>query len=662
MDKIDRIKELVSQLNKYRKQYYVEDNPKISDPEYDALFDELVKLEKETGFVLSNSPTITVGYTVETKLKKIVHPISLLSLNKTKSADEVKSFIGNKETLLMLKYDGLTVELDYNNGELIEASTRGDGHEGEIITHNAKVFKNVPLHISDKGFKRITGEAIIHRNDFNKINENLTDEEKKKLPSGKYKTPRNLVAGSVRQLDSKICAERNVYFYPWDIIEGYDSNSRKFELENMTELGFEKPEFVFFSAYDSNMPVQMAIDGLQAYAINHNIPIDGIVARYNNIEYSHSLGVTSHHPLDGLAFKFEDEFGMTVLEDVEWSMGRTGILTPVAIVDPVELDGTTVSRASLHNISIIENLELGLQDELKIIKSNMIIPQITYNYTRSNNLIIPDSCPECGGKTEIRQENDSKILVCTNPKCSGKLLSRFSHFVSKPAMNIDGLSEASLEKFINNGWLKTFADIYHLDEHKSEIINMDGFGKKSYDKMWTAITNSREVNLSNFLVSLGVSNLGKTASKTISKYFNGDWQKFILSFPHNFDWTTLDDFGDVISNSLNNYFFDLNNRDEWKSLLDEVTFIKLQQTVGTDNTTTDNPFTGKTVVATGSLKNFSRESIQAKIESLGAKAGNSVSKKTDYVLVGENAGSKLQKAKELNVNIITEEEFLKMIG
>lgn len=655
MDKISRINESVSQLNTYCNEYYNKNDPSVTDKQYDDLLDELSILEQETGFILSDSPTQQVGYTVMDKLPKVTHSYPLLSLGKTTDINEFANFTKGKDADLMLKMDGLTGELIFENGTLVSGSTRGDGEEGSLITANIKTFKNVPLHIPYYDHLKITGEMYIHINDFNEINSNLPEEEK-------YKTPRNLASGSVQLLDSSECAKRNIYFCAFNVIEGMESiNSLNQRLNNIRDLGFETVHRYTYTASDIKNIVEM-IESLREYSIIHYLPIDGTVIMHDDIKYGNSLGRVGHHYKNGYAFKWEQESVETTLKDVEWSMGKTNALTPVGIFNTVQLDNTDVSRASLHNVSIVKGLQLGIGDKISVIKANQIIPQIVSNDTKSNNLIIPDTCPYCGSKTEIRKDNDSEVLVCTNVNCSGKRLGRFVNFVGKSGLNIDGLSEASLEKFIDKGWIKTFADIYHLDDHKAEIINMDGFGKKSYDKMWLAITNSREVKLSNFLVGLSVSNLGKTASKTISKYFDGDWQKFLLSFPHNFDWTSLDDFGDVIAKSLTDYFCDINNMEEWKSLLDEVTFIKPEQTFSTDNATVIiNPFIGKSIVVTGSLNNFTRETIQAKIESLGAKAGNSVSKKTDYVLVGENAGSKFSKAKELNVKIITEKEFIEMI-
>lgn len=657
MDKINRIKELVLQLNTYRNEYYNNNDPSISDKQYDDLFDKLSVLEQQTGFVLSNSPTQTVGYTVIDKLPKVIHTYPLLSLGKTTDINEFSDFTKGKDADLMLKMDGLTGELIYENGLLISGSTRGDGEEGSLITENVKAFMNVPLKISYKGHLKVTGEMYIHKNDFDEINSKLPEEEK-------YKTPRNLASGSVQLLDSRECAKRKIYFCAFNVIEGMDDeNSLNFRLNNLRDLGFEIVKRYTYTKSDKPKIAEM-VQSLREYAITHYLPIDGTVMMHDDIKYGNSLGRVGHHYKNGYAYKWEQESAETTLKDVKWSMGKTNALTPVGIFDTVQLDNTDVSRASLHNVSIVKGLQLGIGDKISIIKANQIIPQIVSNSTNSNNLVIPDTCPYCGSKTEIKKDNNSEVLICTNANCSGKRLGKFVNFVGKSGLNIDGLSEASLEKFIDKGWIKTFADIYHLDEHKLEIINMDGFGKKSYAKMWTAIQNSRNVKLSNFLVSLGIPNVGKTASKTISKYFNSDWQKFILSFTNNFDWTTLDDFGDVIANSLTNYFCNSNNREEWKSLLDEVTFIKPEQTIGTDNATVSTtPFTGKKIYATGTFANYKKDQLKELIEGMGAEFTSGYAKSLDYLIVGSLKGSgKVDKALKDGIPVLQEDEFINMIN
>lgn len=668
-EKVKRIHELVKQLNEYRDAYYNRAESLVVDSEYDRLFDELKALEADTGVVLMNSPTSTVGYDVKSKLEKISHDIPLLSLDKTKDVDELVKFMGNHKCLLMYKYDGLTVELIYNNGKLIQASTRGDGYTGEDITHNAKTFKNIPLTIPYNGFLRVVGEAIIHKHDFQKINDNLPAGEKP------YANARNLAAGSVRQLDSAVCDTRNIHFMLWDVLEGLDdlptlddlfpaSDSRMTKFFACERLGFELPYACRFEQESSAFIIQDAIEHMRDQAIEKGIPIDGMVMKYDSISYSKQKGGTSHHNNDGIAFKFEDETAETVLREIEWSMGRTGQLTPVAIFDPIELDGTIVTRASVHNLSYIKDYDLNIGDKLKVYKANMIIPQILENISATergtkHGVQYPDACPVCGGSIRVEQVNDTESVYCDNPKCNGKKLGKFSHYVSKPAMNIDGLSEATLEKFINNEWLTDFTDLYHLNRYDKEIMRMEGFGKRSYDKLMTAIEASKSTTLARLLISLGIPYIGKTASKAISNYCDGDPYKFIELINDDFNWMQLEDFGEVMSASLKDWFSDDDNFKLYHCIVGHLN-IQIEKAIATP--VADNPFNGKTVVATGSLQNFTRDGIGKKLEELGAKVGSSVSKKTDYVIAGEKAGSKLTKAKELGVPVLTETEFMAMIG
>lgn len=672
-EKVKRIHELVKQLNEYRDAYYNRAESLVVDSEFDRLFDELKALETDTGVVLMNSPTSTVGYDVKSKLEKVSHDIPLLSLDKTKDVDELVKFMGNHKCLLMYKYDGLTVELIYNDGKLIQASTRGDGYTGEDITHNAKTFKNIPLTIPYNGFLRVVGEAIIHKHDFQKINDNLPTGEKP------YANARNLAAGSVRQLDSAVCDTRNIHFMLWDVLEGLDdlptlddlspvSDSRRTKFFACEKLGFELPYICYFeqnsSANNCSFIIQDAIEHMRNQAIEKGIPIDGMVMKYDSISYSKQKGGTSHHNNDGIAFKFEDETAETVLREIEWSMGRTGQLTPVAIFDPIELDGTIVTRASVHNLSYIKDYDLNIGDKLKVYKANMIIPQILENISATergtkHGVQYPDACPVCGGSIRVEQVNDTESVYCDNPKCNGKKLGKFSHYVSKPAMNIDGLSEATLEKFINNGWLTDFTDLYHLNRYDKEIMRMEGFGKRSYDKLMTAIEASKSTTLTRLLISLGIPYIGKTASKAISNYCAGDPYKFIELINDDFNWMQLEDFGEVMSASLKDWFSDDDNFKLYHCIVGHLN-IQIEKVITTP--VADNPFNGKTVVATGSLQNFTRDGIGKKLEELGAKVGSSVSKKTDYVIAGEKAGSKLTKAKELGVPVLTETEFMAMIG
>lgn len=671
MENIQLIKKLTNKLNEACNAYYNLSKPIMTDKQYDKLFDKLKQLEIENNYILSNSPTQRAGYEVKSKLEKFTHKTPLRSLDKTKDIKELKSFINNKisDSLAMLKKDGLTVELEYNNGKFISASTRGNGEIGENITHNAKTFKNIPLEIQPKSKIRLVGEAIILKNDFEEINSKLSDEEK-------YKTPRNLTSGSVRQLDSKICKERGIYFYAFGLLEiedisiDTDFKPEQINLDFKTEqldllklCGFEVVKYAYIDKNINEKELQEKINQLKEYADKNYFPIDGIVVQYNNLEYGESLGSTSHHPLHSLAFKFKDEAEETILKEIEWSIGRTGVITPVAIFNPVEIDGTEVTRASLHNLSIIEDLELGMGDNITVIKCNMIIPQIEENLTRSNNIIIPDKCPNCGCKTEIKQIKDSKVLICTNDACSAKTLKKFCHFVSRDAMNIEGLSEATLDKFIDLGYLNVFSDIYKLQEHKQEIVKLDGFGLKSYNNLIQAIEKSKEVELFSFIYSLGINQVGLSGAKLLAKKFDNDIVKLInLILTTNSFKTKLlqiEGFGDIIVNLICNYFSNKDNLVELRKLINIVKFKENKNT--SDNT---DKLKDKILVITGDLKfHTNRKEIQQKIENLGGKVASSVSNKTTFLINNDSKSnsSKNKTAKELGVKIITEEEFLDMI-
>ena len=649
MDKIKRIKELVVQLNTYRNAYYNNSESQISDYEYDNLFDELKSLEDETGVVMSNSPTQTVGYEVKSKLEKVKHSHPMLSLDKTKDVNDLIAFSSGRDCIVSLKLDGLTILNTYNNSTLVQAETRGNGEEGEIVTHNVKVFDNLPNNIPyDRKFE-IEGEAIITQPDFEKINVN-----------GEYKNSRNLASGSVRQLDSNVTKDRHVRFVAWKIPFGVTAYSIGFDIT--TRYGFE---VVPYEKYNSSKDdIHVIIEKLKTVANEKGYPIDGLVITYDNVEYGKSLGMTGHHPKHSLAFKFYDEEVTTTLRDVEWTMGKTGILTPTAVFEPVEIEGTTVERASLHNISVMKSLYSdqwyeGLQ--LDIYKANQIIPQVKRAYDPncicSRRLFIPEKCPICGGKTSIIKENSSEVLVCCNSECKGKLLGKLSHFVSKNAANIDGLSEQTLEKLIELGWLNSFKDIYRLSEHKDEMSKLDGFGKRSVEKLLDAIEKSRSITLDRFIYALCIPLIGRSASKTIAKYFNYDfkeWYQIGVSQP--FRYTLLDDFGETMQNSIHNFAV---NMDMIADLADEFTFEKIEEkSSGVD-------LSGKVFVITGSLVHYkNRDELVGVIESLGAKVSGSVSAKTSYLINNDvtSTSGKNSKAKQLGIPIISEEDFLKMIG
>lgn len=653
MNKIDRIKELVELLNYYRDQYYNNSKSEISDFEYDKLFDELSALEKETGFILAGSPTQTVGYEVKSELTKVKHNHPMLSLDKTKDVDDVIKFLDGKYGVVMAKMDGLTCSLRYLNGELVSAETRGDGEIGEDILHCAKTIKNIPLKFDCKDEVIIDGEVIITYDDFEKINSELPDDQK-------YKHPRNLASGSIRQLDSNVAAKRNMKFVAWKFIKGSNNNSFTQRWQYMIQLGFDVAPILTLPPiwYDNSEQIKIAIEQIKSWANDDQYPIDGCVFGYDDIAYGDSLGATGHHLRSQIAYKFYDELYETRLLDIEWTMGKTNVLTPTAIFETVNIDGTEVSKASLHNISIIKSLGLTNNCTVRVYKANQIIPQIDSCENNGNGEIeFPDVCPVCGGQTVIVQENESEVLVCTNPNCSGKLLGRLKFFVSKPAMNIDGLSEATLDFLISKGWVTDFKDIYHLVQYAPEWQKCEGFGKKSVEKILDAIEQSRNVKLENFIVALSIDGIGKAASKTIANYFNNDfkvWYQEGVSQP--FRYILLDDFGEVMCNNM--HCFCAENMEMIADLADEMNFIVPEKTE-----VVSNPFMDKTLCVTGKLNRFTRDSINEKIVSLGAKVSGSVSSKTDFLITNEASGSsKYKKAQELNIPIITEDEFLNMIG
>ena len=655
---------MVTQLNTYRNAYYNNSESQISDYEYDNLFDELKQLEDETGVIMSNSPTQTVGYEVKSKLEKVKHSHPMLSLDKTKDVNDLIAFSNGRDCIVSLKLDGLTILNTYNNSELIQSETRGNGEEGEIVTHNARVFDNLPSSIPyDRKFE-IEGEAIITQSDFEKINVN-----------GEYKNSRNLASGSVRQLDSNVTKDRHVRFVAWKIPFGVTAYSIGFDIA--ARYGFE---VVPYEKYNSSKDdINEIIERLRTVASEKGYPIDGLVITYDNIEYGKSLGMTGHHPKHSLAFKFYDEEVTTTLRDIEWSMGKTGILTPTAIFNTVEIDGTSVERASLHNISVMKELGVCARyQEVNVYKANQIIPQIasaeklpfeigTYDELIFNNgirkayegkfqLFIPEKCPICEGKTSIIKENSSEVLVCGNSECKGKLLGKLSHFVSKNAVNIDGLSEQTLEKLIELGWLNSFKDIYRLSEHKDEMSKLDGFGKRSVEKLLNAIEKSRNITLDRFIYALCIPLIGRSASKDIAKFFNNDYEKF-RKYGITTHYTQIDGFGETMNDSLHQWLRE--NHLMMELLASEFTFEKVEEKSGGVD------LSGKTFVITGSLVHYkNRDELVEVIESLGAKVSGSVSAKTSYLINNDVASTsgKNKKAKDLGIPIISEEDFLKMIG
>ena len=645
MDKSRRIKELVEILNKASKAYYQDAKEIMTNFEYDQLYDELVSLEKETGIVLANSPTVNVGYEVLSELPKEKHASPMLSLDKTKEVDELVSFVGDKEAVLSWKLDGLTIVLTYNNGTLEKAVTRGNGTVGEVVTANAKTFKNVPVSIPYKGRLVLRGEAVIKYSDFEEINKTIEDAD------SKYKNPRNLCSGSVRQLDSSVTADRNVRFIAFALIESDDdfTNSVNEQLNWLDEQGFETVERKMSNASNMQENVDYFAEAIKTY----DYPSDGLVLVFDDIEYGLSLGTTAKFPRNGIAFKWQDEIASTKLKYIEWSASRTGLINPVAVFDPVELEGTTVSRASVHNVSIVEELELGMGDEIEVYKANMIIPQIAENKTKSGTIEIPEVCPVCGEKTEIKNELGVKTLHCVNPNCPAKNIKKFTLFVTRNALNIEGLSEETLEKFVDAGFIHEFADIYHLDKYKEEIVTMEGFGEKSYDNIIASIEASRKAEPAAVLYGLGIPHIGVSNAKMLCKAFDQDLDKVRNATVD--DLVVIDGMAEKRAVPFVEYFQNKENSDALDRLLDELEIIK-PEVSGEQN------MDGLSFVITGSLDSFeNRDALKRYIEDRGGSAKGTVSKATNYLINNDinSNSSKNKKAKELGIEIITEEEVLK---
>jgi DNA ligase (NAD+) len=659
----ERVRALTEQLNTYRNEYYNLAAPSVSDEVYDRLFDELATLEQKTGIIMANSPTQTVGFTAVSSLEKTTHLIPLLSLDKTKSIDELMKISGGRELLLMLKLDGLTVKLTYEHGELIEAATRGDGEEGEIITHNARTFKGVPLRIPYGNRLVVSGEAFIHKKDFEALQGDLTDSTGKP-----YRNARNLAAGSVRLLDGSVCTERRISFIPFNVLEGFEEipeaqNSKNEKLYLLHPLGFALcNSYLTIGAYTKDGIMAM-IQNLQQEASEQDIPIDGIVATFDDITYSKSCGRTGHHYKDGIAFKFADDLYESVLRSIEWTPSRTGEISPVAIFDTVEIDGCEVSRASLHNPSFIKGMELMPGCRILVSKRNMIIPQVEENLDRGGfdaDILFPKTCPCCGELTRIHAGNGAtETLCCDNPYCETRRLRQFVHFVSKKAMDIEGLSEATLEKLIGKGWIHSFMDIYRLDEHREELVVMDGFGEKSWQRLWDAIQRSRNTTFERYLISMDIPMIGNTASRELCLAFHGSLSEFEAAVDAGYDFTLLDDFGDTLHSNIHNWFRDEENRFLWEEL---QTMMNIEKKETMMNSPVSGVFAGKTIVVTGKVEPYTRDGINAKIASLGAYPGSAVSKNTDYLICGEKAGSKLQKAQSLGVTVLSPAEFFEMAG
>ena len=651
MNETERMKELVKKLNEAAKAYYQEDREIMSNLEYDTLYDELQVLEEKTGVTLAGSPTTKVGYEAMDELPKEAHESPMLSLDKTKDVEVLRSFIGDHKTLLSWKMDGLTVVLTYRGGTLAKAVTRGNGVIGEVVTNNAKVFENIPLKIPYQGELVLRGEAIIRYSDFEKINEQIEDVD------AKYKNPRNLCSGSVRQLNSEITAQRQVHFYAFSLVkaDGIDfKNSRKEQFEWLKTQGFEVVEYHEVTKETLPETVKMYSEAIA----ENDTPSDGLVLLYDDIAYGQSLGRTAKFPRDSIAFKWADEIQETKLLYIEWSASRTGLINPVAVFEPVELEGTTVSRASVHNISIMEGLELGAGDRITVYKANMIIPQIADNLTRSGVRDIPEACPVCGGQTEVRQLNDVKSLYCTNPDCQAKKIKSFTLFTSRDALNIAGLSEATLEKFIGVGMIHEYADIFHLDRHQEEIVEMDGFGQKSYDNLIAAAEKASHTTLPRMVYGLGVAGIGLANAKMICRHFKNDFEAMRHATEE--ELVEIDGIGEVLAQAWTAFFSDGKNNAIVDHLLAELTFE-----AGDEESSegADEAFAGMNFVITGSLEHFkNRKELQELIERRGGKVTGSVTSKTNYLINNDvaSSSSKNKKARELGVPILSEEEFLKL--
>ncbi len=650
-EKKKRIKELTELLNRAAFAYEQEDREIMSNFEYDRLYDELKALEEETGIVMADSPTVRAGYEVLSELPKVRHESPMLSLDKTKETSALADWLGGKEGVLSWKLDGLTIVLTYRDGKLFQAATRGNGEVGEIITNNARVFKNIPLSIPFAGELILRGEAVIKYSDFEKINEGIADVE------ARYKNPRNLCSGSVRQLNNEVTAKRNVHFFAFTLVgaqeggQAVDLPTRVLQMQWLRTQGFETVEECLVTAET----VAGAVEDFAKKVETNDFPSDGLVLTYNDIAYGLSLGRTAKFPRHSIAFKWRDELRETTLLEIEWSPSRTGLINPVAIFEPVELEGTSVSRASLHNLSIMEGLALGIGDTITVYKANMIIPQIAENLTRSGNVKIPETCPVCGQKTRIKEENETKTLYCVNEECPAKKIKQFTHFVSRDAMNIEGLSEATLEKFIDEHMLTEPADLFHLDRYRGQITQMEGFGEKSYQNLMASIEKAREVSVAKFVYSLGILNIGLANAKLICRQFDNDIEA--VRHAGREELAEIGGIGEVIADSLVAFFEKPENERIVDDLLKEVHFAA-EESVG-------EKFAGKVFVITGSVEHFAnRNELKDAIEREGGKVTGSVTAKTSYLINNDSLSnsSKNKKAKELGIPILTEEEFLKMLG
>lgn len=654
-NKIKRMKELIGILNQASYAYYAKDTEIMSNYEYDALYDELMALEEETGMVLSNSPTVSVGYEAVDELPKERHEKPMLSLAKTKSREELRDWLNGKEALLSWKLDGLTIVLTYQDGELLKAVTRGNGEIGEVITNNARVFKNIPHRIAFKGRLILRGEAVITYSDFEKMNAEISDEE------AKYKNPRNLCSGSVRQLNNEITAKRNVRLFAFNLVEAIETDGTPVDFDNdrenqflfLKKQGFDVVEY--FRVNQDN--IMERIEYFAQTISGYDVPSDGLVLTLCDLAYSASLGRTAKFPRDSIAFKWADETAETTLLEIEWSPSRTGLINPVAIFEPVELEGTTVSRASVHNLSIMEELQLGIGDRIKVYKANMIIPQIAENLTKSGKMTIPQKCPVCGMPTEVRKEIDTKTLVCPNPDCEAKKIKSFTLLVSRDALNIDGLSEATLEKFIAKGFIHSFADIFRLNRFEDEITQMEGFGAKSFQNLMDALEQAKNTTLPRYLYAIGIAGIGVANAKVLCKAFDNDFEKIKSATREEF--ADVDGIGEVLADGIVSYFSDEKKARNAQELYEQLHIEKPEQN---DN---EQIFAGMTFVITGNVYHYAnRNEVKEVIEQRGGKVAGSVSSKTNYLINNDVASTsgKNKKAKELGIPIISEDDFIAMLS
>lgn len=658
----ERLFELIKLMNRYRHEYYNLNAPSVSDEVYDRLFDELVSLQTKTNIYMANSPTMAPGYPPVSQLEKVTHSIPLLSLDKVKDVNELITFQKQKQLMLMLKLDGLTLKLTYEGGQLIEASTRGDGDVGEIVTHNVCSISGIPILVNHMERLVVTGEVFIRPSDFEELKDTLVDSK-----GESYKNARNLAAGSARLYEPEECKNRRLHFQAFNVLEGFgDIPFKSKKLGMLPALGFEVCKFFVTNRPLNVQQMDIGIKQLQDYAKQNDIPIDGVVVTFNDIAYSKSCGRTGHHYKDGLAFKFEDDLHQTRLRSIEWTPSRFGICAPVAVMDPVIIDGCEVTHASLHNVSFIENKELAIGCRLLISKRNMIIPQVEENMDRGNYdpvQVIPSFCPCCKQPTQIRESEPDKdgkvvkVLYCDNEACDSRKLKKFVHFVSKKAMNIEGLAEGTLEKLIGCGFLHSVTDIYRLDNYRNQIIGLDGFGEKSWQKLWDAIQRSRNTTFERFLISMDIPMIGNDASKTLATAFGSDLAAFMDAVCCEYDFSQLPNFGETLHSNIYDWFASEENFCLWYELLDMLT---IQEPSAAAPVAAGSPFANMTIVVTGKVEPYTRDEVHAMIESLGAKPGSSVSSKTDYLICGDKAGSKLDKARSLGVKVITPTEFFSM--